>query len=273
MKNNKLDDLIAMLCAERGKEPPSLDNNEKKRRYFRSLVNTRRFYPASEELLRVQDEYLQEELLRKGITRLVDLKPIEQGIYLWKGDITRLQCDGIVNAANSIMLGCFRPNHCCVDNAVHTFAGIQLRLECLRIIREQGRANEIGQTKMTDGYNLPCKYILHTVGPYVQGALTQEHEQQLASCYRSSLALAEENGLQSLAFCCISTGEGRFPREKAAQIAIQTVMDYKKQTQSKIKIVFCVKRYDYAIYQKLLGIPDEQAFGIAKPIHNKAQLS
>ena len=190
----------------------------------------------------------------KGTTDIDDLSPIQPDIYLWQDDITTLKCDGIVNAANSQMLGCFCPNHGCIDNAIHTFAGVQLRQECAEIMKAQGHAEPTGGAKITRAYNLPCKYVLHTVGPIVRGALTSEHERLLESCYRSCFALADKNGLKSLAFCCISTGEFRFPNERAAEIAVRTVADCKRETKSKIKIVFNVfKRQDYEIYARRLG--------------------
>lgn len=252
-KTELLDSLIEMLCAERGEKAPNLTESQKPKLY-RALVNVRMPKAASKEFLQLQDEYLQAELRDKGITDIADLKPIAPDLYLWQGDITTLKCDGIVNAANSQMLGCFCPNHGCIDNAIHTFAGIQLRQECAEIMKAQGKEEPTGRAKITLSYNLPCKYVLHTVGPIVYGDLTQKHEKQLADCYRSCLELASIKGLQSLAFCCISTGEFHFPNERAAQIAIQTVTEYKRQTQSKIKVIFNVfKEVDYEIYARLLG--------------------
>ena len=247
-----IDRLIDILCAERNEPVPVL-TEENKFRYFRALVNVRMPKPISNEFLQLQDEYLQAELRGKGITDIADLKPIAPDIYLWQGDITTLKCDGIVNAANSKMLGCFCPNHGCIDNAIHTFAGVQLRQECAEIMRKQRNDEPTGKAKITNAYNLPCKYILHTVGPIVYGKLTEKHERQLADCYRSCLKLADEKGLQSLAFCCISTGEFHFPNERAAEIAIQTVTEYKRHVISKIKVIFNVfKEYDYEIYARLL---------------------
>ena len=209
--------------------------------------------PVTDEFLTVQDAYLQEESRRKGITTLSDLEPIQKGIYLWRGDITTLQCDGIVNAANSRLLGCFCPNHGCIDNAIHTFAGVQLRLACAELMRKQGHEEETGRAKITPAYNLPCRYVLHTVGPIIKGCLTQQDCDLLASCYRSCLELAEQNGLKSIAFCCISTGEFYFPNDKAAEIAIQTVKKYKERTPSEIEVIFNVfKELDYNIYRELL---------------------
>lgn len=223
-----------------------------RKRLLRALFNVRPPKPASEEFLTVQNEYLQEELRRKGISDIDGLQPVAPDIYLWQGDITTLKCDAIVNAANSQMLGCFFPNHGCIDNAIHTFAGVQLRLECAELTG--GRQEQTGQALITGAYNLPCKYVLHTVGPIVSGGLTSRHERLLASCYRSCLALAEQKGLQSVAFCCISTGEFHFPNARAAQIAVQTVKEHKKETGSKIKVVFNVfKDFDRQIYAGLLG--------------------
>ena len=221
---------------------------------LRSLFNIRMPLPAGQDFLTVQDVYLQEETQRKGITDFADLQSVQEGIYLWQGDITTLRCDAIVNAANSQMLGCFVPCHGCIDNAIHTFAGVQLRLACAELMRRQGHEEETGKAKITPAFNLPCRYVLHTVGPIVGGRLTKDDENLLASCYLSCLELAEQNSIKSIAFCCISTGEFRFPNEKAAEIAIQTVKDYKKHTQSKIEVIFNVfKETDLNIYRKLLG--------------------
>lgn len=250
---NNLDRLIEILCAERGEKVPNLTESTKPA-VFRALVNIRPPMPASKEFLSLQDEYLQAELQRKGITDAESLTPILPNVYLWQGDITTLKCDAIVNAANSQMLGCFYPNHGCIDNAIHTYAGVQLRQECARIMQAQKCEEPVGQAKITDAYNLPCKYVLHTVGPVVLGSLTEEHKRQLADCYRSCLTLADGKGLQSVAFCCISTGEFRFPNLQAAEIAIRTVSEYKAQTSSGIKVIFNVfKEHDYEIYTRLLG--------------------
>lgn len=220
---------------------------------LRSLFNIRMPLPVTEEFLTVQNAYLQEETRRKGITALSDLEPAQKGIYLWRGDITTLQCDGIVNAANSQMLGCFVPCHGCIDNAIHTYAGVQLRLECSELMKQQGHEEETGRAKLTKAYNLPCRYVLHTVGPIVHGSFTKKDKELLASCYQSCLELAERNGLKSIAFCCISTGEFHFPNDKAAQIAVETVKRYKEQAHSKIEVIFNVfKELDYNIYRELL---------------------
>lgn len=235
----------------RGLEIPQ-DETEQKR-LLRSLFNIRMPGNISDDFLTVQDKYLQEETAQKGITDLADLSPVKEGIYLWQGDITTLRCDAIVNAANSGMTGCYAPCHGCIDNCIHTYAGIQLRLECARIMKRQGHEEETGKAKITLAYNLPCKYILHTVGPIISGWLTKRDKELLASCYRSCLELAKLSGVRSIAFCCISTGEFHFPNDKAAEIAVRTVKDYKEQTGSDMEVVFNVfKDIDYKIYRGLL---------------------
>lgn len=224
------------------------------KKLLRSLLNIRMPAPVSEEFIEIQDAYLQEELRRKGIVKLSSLTPVQEGIYLWQGDITTLSCDAIVNAANSQMLGCFYPCHGCIDNAIHTFSGVQLRAACAELMKEQGHEQATGAAKITPAYNLPCRYVLHTVGPIVQGWLTQKDKELLASCYRSCLELAEKNNVKSIAFCCLSTGEFHFPNHQAAEIAIQTVKAYRQQTHTKMEVIFNVfKDEDYEIYRKLLG--------------------
>lgn len=229
-------------------------NETEQKKLLHSLFNIRMPLPVRDDFIAIQDEYLREETRQKGVTGLDDLEPIQPDIYLWQGDITTITCDAIVNAANSEMLGCFCPCHGCIDNAIHTFAGVQLRLKCAEIRNEQGHKEETGKAKLTPAYNLPCKYVLHTVGPIVKGRLTQQDCDLLASCYRSCLELAEQNGVKSVAFCCISTGEFHFPNDTAAEIAIKTVKDFKMHSHSKIKVVFNVfKDMDYEIYRELLG--------------------
>lgn len=231
-----------------------IPNNEvEQKALLRGLLNVRMPNDISKEFLKIQDEYLQEECKSKGITDLEDLEPIENDIYLWQGDITTLKCDAIVNACNCDLLGCFYPNHKCIDNAIHTFSGIQLRLACNEIMVKQGHKEETGKAKITLAFNLPCKYVIHTVGPIVRGKLTEKDCDLLKSCYISSLKIAEKNHLNSIAFCCISTGEFHFPNDKASEIAINTVKEYKEKTHSKIKVIFNVfKDKDYEIYRKLL---------------------
>jgi len=254
------DDRRKYLIAELLKEQPEYSNisvpisKTEEKQLLRALFNVRLPLPIGDDFLRVQDEYLQEEIAQKGITSIDDLEPVKPDIYLWQGDITTLKCDAIVNAANNQMLGCFCPNHGCIDNAIHTFSGVQLRLKCAEIMKMQGKDEETGKAKITPAYNLPCKYILHTVGPIVTGKLTDRDCELLRSCYRSCLALADEYKLNSVAFCCISTDEFHFPNDKGAKNAIETVGEYKKQTNSKIKVIFNVfKNPDYEIYREYLG--------------------
>ena len=226
---------------------------EEQRELLRALMNVRIAKNVDDEFIKVQDEYLKEEIKRKGIVDIDDLKPIKDGIYLWQGDITTLRCDAIVNAANSGMTGCYVPNHRCIDNCIHSFAGVQLRLECDEIMTKQGYSESTGQAKITNSYNLPCKYIIHTVGPIINGKLTSEDCDLLESCYKSCLELAVKNNLDSIAFCCISTGEFHFPNDKAAQIAVKTVEEFMKKETSLKKVIFNVfKDMDKEIYRKLL---------------------
>ena len=221
---------------------------------FRALCNIRAAGAMPIEWMKVQDEYLNTLALEKGIVRIKDMEEREPQIYLWQGDITRLSVDAIVNAANNQLLGCFAPNHKCIDNAIHTFAGIELRMECARMIEYMDMPEKTGVARKTYAYNLPVKYVLHTVGPIIYDTVTDLEKEQLSSCYKSCLELANAYSLKSIAFCCISTGEFRFPNELAAQIAIDTVRTYLKETNSKIQVVFNVfKDIDYDIYNKLLG--------------------
>ena len=246
--------LITTLLKEQQFHEIEIPSDEHEQKILlRSLFNIRRPLPVTDKFLTIQDAYLQEEIRKKGITRLEDLQPLQNALYLWRGDITTLQCDGIVNAANSGLLGCFYPNHRCIDNAIHTYAGVQLRLACARLMNAQGQAEEAGKAEITPAFNLPSHYVLHTVGPIIRGHVTHQDCNLLASCYRSCLKSAEQNDLKSIAFCCISTGEFHFPNDKAAQIAIQTVKEFKLQTHSKIEVIFNVfKKLDYNIYKNLL---------------------
>ena len=225
---------------------------------LRALLNVRPPKDTSAEFLRIQDEYLRAETTQKGVTELASLTPAalcgSGALYLWQGDITTLACDAIVNAANSDMTGCYYPNHRCIDNCIHTFAGVQLRSACARLMRQQGCEEPTGQAKLTLAYNLPCRYVLHTVGPIVTGPLTARHRAQLVSCYRACLELAAQNGLESVAFCCISTGEFHFPNEEAAAIAVHTVQQFLQQETSVKKVIFNVfKDLDKALYAQLLA--------------------
>ena len=230
--------------------------SEHRWRLLRSLMNVRPPMPATEEFLQIQDDYLRQITAEKGIVDAETLPacPKDERLILWQGDITTLQCDTIVNAANSQMLGCFSPCHGCIDNIIHTMAGVQLRLACQEIMQAQGHEEPTGRAKITPGFNLPAKYVLHTVGPIVDGEVTAEDEALLASCYRSCLELAAQNGLRSVAFCCISTGVFRFPPERAAEIAIQTIKEYLRQNDAIQHVIFNVfKDSDLAIYQRLLA--------------------
>ena len=203
----------------------------------------------------MQDALLSAEREEKGVVEVAGLpeRPGRPGIVLWQGDITRLRADAIVDADNNRLLGCFVPCHGCIDNAIHSAAGLQLRDECHQLMERQGHPEPTGRAKLTKGYNLPARYVLHTVGPIIQSRVTRQDRELLASCYRSCLELAAERGLRSVAFCCISTGEFHFPNELAAQIAIQTVREWQQKNPDKIKVIFNVfKDNDYEIYNRLL---------------------
>jgi O-acetyl-ADP-ribose deacetylase (regulator of RNase III) len=260
-RNKNISHVIRRLLAEHPDAgnytiPASLDD----RQYMlRALLNVRPPEPVDDELLTEQDIELQAQLADKGSVKVEDIAPsqLDKRLCLWQGDITRLQVDAIVNAANSALLGCFVPNHRCIDNAIHSAAGIQLRLACQEIMEAQGHPEPTGQAKITPGFNLPSRYVLHTVGPIVRGGEPgREQCEELASCYRECLALADRNGLQSVAFCCISTGVFGFPQGPAASIAVRTVREYLDATQdTNIRtVIFNVfKDDDYEIYQRLLS--------------------
>lgn len=248
--------LIKELLAEQSQyaELSIPENEQKQKDLLRSLMNVRLPKQSSKDFQKIQDEYLQERVKEKGIVYVNELTPVFSDLYLWRGDITALACGAIVNAANSGMTGCYCPCHGCIDNAIHTYAGVQLRLECANLMKEQGYDEPTGKAKITKAYNLPSKFILHTVGPIVQDGLSKKHREQLVSCYRSCLELADAYELDSVAFCCISTGEFHFPNGEAAKIAVQTVLSYKEEKNSKAKVIFNVfKQNDYEIYRYLLG--------------------
>lgn len=232
------------------------DTLEKQQAMMRALLNVRPPQPVTTEFLQAQDAELRQQLADKGIVALQDIPPCQSDnrLRIWQGDITRLQVDAIVNAANSALLGCFVPLHRCIDNAIHSAAGVQLRLECDRLMQSQGHPEPTGCAKITRGYNLPAKYVLNTVGPIVRdGKPTSMQEMELADCYRSCLALADARKLASIAFCCISTGEFGFPQERAAQIAVGTVIDCLKTASYIQEVVFNVfKDEDLFIYRGLL---------------------
>ena len=249
-----------------------------KQRMMRALMNVRQPMPATEEFLHAQDEELRLQAEDKGIVTLQDVAEansqflksqaslraersifnfqfsiLNSHVLLWQGDITRLKGDAIVNAANAQMLGCWAPLHNCIDNCIHSSAGVQLRQECYRLMQAQGHDEPTGQAKITLGYNLPAKHVIHTVGPIIpNGIPTREQERQLASCYRSCLDVAEEAGCESIAFCCISTGVFHFPNERAAEIAVETVASYPfRLLKAVVFNVFLDK--DYNIYRRILG--------------------
>ena len=244
--------LIKFLLSEKQEKTEIPQDEYSQKRLLRSLFNVRMPRAVSDEFLQIQDEYLQEENRRKGITDIADLVPVQKDIYIWQGDITTLKCDAIVNAANSQMLGCFNPCHGCIDNAIHTYAGVQLRNTCYELMKAQGYDEPTGQAKITPAYNLPCKYVIHTVGPIVSGYLTEEDCELLKSCYLSCLNEAVKNNLKSIAFCCISTGVFGFPKKEAAEIAVNTVKEYQKEHE--IEVIFNVfKDSDTQIYRELLS--------------------
>ena len=255
-QNERRQFLIRRLLDERadcrGAEIPRSETEQ--RQLLRGLMNVRLPAPADADFLRVQDEYLQTLRDEKGVVTLEEIAFDSEGLGLWRGDITRLAADAIVNAANSGMTGCYMPNHTCIDNCIHSFAGLQLRLTCDTLMRAQGHEEPTGRAKITPGYNLPARYVLHTVGPIIEDTVTTEDERLLASCYRSCLALAAENGLESVAFCGISTGVFRFPKRRAAEIAVATVRgELKKQTSVKRVIFTVFSEKSEHIYREVLG--------------------
>ena len=248
--------LIRALLAEqpeRYREMSIPADTHEQKRLLRALFNVRPPMPALPEFLRVQDAYLQKELADQGVTDADALDELRNGLCLWRDDITTLKCDVIVNAANSALLGCFFPNHGCIDNAIHTYAGVQLRLACNEIMEKQGHEEAVGTSKITPAFNLLSRYVLHTVGPFVHSHVIQRDRELLASYYRAYLDLAERQGLRSVTFCCISTGEFHFPNELAARIAIQTVGEHEAVRQNRIRVIFNVfKEQDESIYRRLL---------------------
>ncbi len=260
--SDRLDFLVEEFKADsvQYKDLQTPSDTEGKRRVLRSLMNIRMPRAMDESVLAVQDEYLQERIRENGIVELADI-PVAQGhMSIWQGDITRLAVDAIVNAANSQMLGCFVPMHTCIDNCIHTFAGIQLRAECARRMEQlkerYGKEYEqpTAVPMLTDAYNLPARRVIHVVGPIVQGGLTPSLERDLAACYQNVLDLCLENGLKSVAFCCISTGVFHFPNKRAAEIAVQTVADWLREHPGAMeRVIFNVfKDEDKAYYEQLL---------------------
>ncbi len=249
--------LIRELLAEelRYREIKIPADEQGQKNLLRSLMNVRPPRAASREFLKVQDEYLAAERDAEKLTdgSLLPAVSGEPRIVLWQGDITTLKTDAIVNAANSALLGCFHPLHSCIDNIIHSKSGVQLRLFCNDIMREQGHEEAVGGAKITPGFNLPARHILHTVGPVIYGRVTEKDCRQLASCYRFCLELAVENGCKCIAFCCISTGEFRFPNRRAAEIAVGTVKDFLSTDTKLERVIFDVfKEKDLEIYRELL---------------------
>ena len=261
-QNGRLDYLVEEFKADsvQYKDLQTPEDTEGKRRILRSLMNIRMPRKMDEAVLAVQDEYLQARIRENGIVELADIPIIRGGMSIWQGDITRLAVDAIVNAANSQMLGCFVPMHTCIDNCIHTFAGVQLRAECARQMEQlksrYGRDYEqpTALPMLTDAYNLPARKVIHIVGPIVQGRLTASLENDLAACYRNTLDMCLENGLKSVAFCCISTGVFRFPNKRAAEIAVQTVTGWLSEHPGGMeRVIFNVfKDEDKAYYEQLL---------------------
>lgn len=251
-QNERLHFLTDFLIKETHADIKIPSDIPEQKRLLRSLMNIRVPRAISEEFIKIQDEYLQTEIADNVITDVNTLTPVRDKLYIWQGDITTLKCGAIVNAANSAMLGCFIPCHKCIDNAIHTYSGVQLRLECADIMMKQRHEEATGQAKITSAYNLPCDYIIHTVGPVVRGKLTENDCELLKSCYIECLKKTEENGIKSIAFCCISTGEFHFPNEAAAQIAVGTVTEYLQNSKIERVIFNVFKDEDKAIYTKLL---------------------
>lgn len=262
IQERRLDTLVEAFKADsvQYKDLQTPNDTDSKRRILRSLMNIRMPKKLDDSVLAIQDEYLQERVRENGIVELSDIPVIRDGLSIWQGDITRLAVDAIVNAANSQMLGCFVPMHTCIDNCIHTFAGVQLRAECNRQMNQlrikYGRDYEqpTAVPMLTDGYNLPAKKIVHIVGPIVEGRLTRALENDLADCYRNTLDLCAENGLRSVAFCCISTGVFRFPNKRAAEIAVKTVSECLDEHKGQMdRVIFNVfKDEDKEYYEKLL---------------------
>ena len=235
-------------------------DTEGKRRLLRSLMNIRMPKPIDDTVLAVQDEYLRERIRENGVVELADIPVIRDGISIWQGDITRLAADAIVNAANSQMLGCFVPMHTCIDNCIQTFAGIQMRAECARQMTElrlrfgADYEQPTAVPMLTGGYNLPARKVIHIVGPIVEGRLSAKHEKELADCYINVLDMCAENGIKSVAFCCISTGVFRFPNARAAKIAVGTVKKWLNENEGRLeRVIFNVfKDEDRMLYEKLV---------------------
>lgn len=250
------DQLLHFLLYEKGIIAAFSASYENKRESVRRYMNTRAAHPVPADILAVQDRLFWSETLRRGVADIGECREYGHGIFLWEGDITRLNADAIVNAANKTLLGCFLPGHNCIDNLIHSRAGMQMRNDCAKIMAQQGRSEECGDTKVTRAYNLPSRYVFHTVGPMILRDVTEEQRAQLRSCYHSVLNQAEEMGLKSVAFCCLSTGVFNFPREEAAEIATGTVLNWKlRHPESGLKVIFdTYLKEDTEVYAHILDM-------------------
>jgi O-acetyl-ADP-ribose deacetylase (regulator of RNase III) len=246
-----LDQLIDILCAERGETPPKHLTENERRNFFRALCNVRPPKPVSDYFLKLQDEYLTERTKERGVVALETLTFLD-GVALWQGDITRLDVGAIVNACNCALLGCFQPLHGCIDNVIHSNAGVQVRLDCNEMMKGENEPN--GSVRVTKGYNLPCRYIFHTVGPQIYGKVTRQDRLDLENCYLSCLNKAAELNLHSLAFCCLSTGVYCFPKDEACHIAVHTVKNWLAENNTELNVIFDVyKDEDRRIYERELS--------------------
>lgn len=253
-KMQACDTLLKFLLRERGMIAAFSATFERKRSLVRGYMNERAALPVPSEILDLQDSLFWTESVERGIVEAETLPEVKYGISLLEGDITRLGTDAIVNAANNRLLGCFLAGHNCIDNVIHSYAGMQLRNDCARLMAQQGNFEECGEAKITRAYNLPAKYVIHTVGPMVGREVTREQRGQLRSCYISALNLAEEMGLKSIAFCCVGTGVFNFPHAEAAEIAVGAAVNWKLHRQeSGLKIIFdTYLPQDTQIYQNIL---------------------
>lgn len=268
-QDERLDYIVKELCDDSVQYKNIKFKKEDRRDLMRSLMNIRMPKSISDEFLKIQDSFLQEENKEKGIVELKSIPTIREKfnsksefadkISVWQGDITRLSVDAIVNAANSGMLGCFVPCHKCIDNAIHSSAGIELREECNEYMKKMRKDDKYyeeptGKAVITSSYNLPCRNVIHTVGPIVDNVLTESLKNDLIACYESCLDIALKNNVRSIAFCCISTGEFHFPNDEAAIIAVDTVKQFLKDNNEKFdRIIFNVfKDLDREIYSKIL---------------------
>ena len=246
--------LIRYLLDEAGYADEIPEDEPAQRRLLRGLMNVRPPRPIGQDFLDLQDEYLREVIQEKGVVDVRHMEPVRDRLYLWRGDITRLNADAIVNAANSGMTGCYQPNHGCIDNIIHTLAGVQLRLECARQMAAQGHEEPTGLARLTPAYNLPSRYVIHTVGTICQGGVvTPRNVRELENCYRSCMALADAHGLRSIAFCCISTGVFGFPQRRGAEVAVRTVRAALAEGCGVEQVIFNVfKPEDEAYYREML---------------------